>query len=355
MLSNMIIGRTKEKNFKSHRKRMIDLKNPAYDYWDEYAFWEDVEFIIKPIEHNIFPKGNQWMNAETKSACTVVWAVNQLIRLFWIDLDTEKTNILYKEVVKYCQTYWYVVWSGWATPTATNVVCKWWNEIGYKTFKKEKVFRLRLYWNNDRIIEALNKGHIVGFTKYVNFWEHQVQWLVYWNPSIYPKMVWHRLNWSDVNYIQATWWADISKAERWAVDNYHWQIWEFFAFKEMKPYINNWVYAYWYLILPESRMKSNIEAEKERIAKLKAVNCLIGVMTSTYWDIDEEFQMMSSAYAGALRDRFPESRPIIKDQEEKVYQSLVDFLSYAWKYADEESREKYSDLASFLRKKFNLK
>jgi hypothetical protein len=350
----MIIRRTEEKTFKSYRKRMIDLQNPAYDYWDEYAFGEDTEYIIKPIEHNIFPKWNQKENVETRNACTIVGAVNQLIRLFWIDLDKEKTNIVYKEAVKYCQKYWYVVWSGWSIPTATNYVCKWWNEIAYKTFNKEKVFWLRLYWSNEKIKEALDKWHLVGFWKYVNFATDQVEWLVWREPSMYPKMVWHRLNWSGVKYIKATWWKDISKAERWAVDNYHWDIWEYFAFKEMKPYINNGVYAYWYLILPESRMKSNIEKEKERIKQLKAVNCLIWVMTSTYWDIDNEFQLMSSAYAWALRDRYKEARPIIDNQEEKVYQSLVDFLSYAWKYADEESKEKYSELASYLRKKYWL-
>ena len=334
---------------------MIDLKNPAWDYWDEYAFWEDVEYITPELKHNIRPHWNQKMNPETRTACTIVGAVNQLIRLFWIDLDMEKTNILYKEVIKYCQNYWYVVWSGRSTPTACNVVCKWWNEIWYKTFDKEQVFWLRLYYNNSKLKEALNKGHIVGFTKNVNFWKHQVEGLVYWEPSIYPKMVGHRLNRAGVDYIQATGGADISKAERWAVDNYHWDIGEYFAFKDIKPYINNWVYAYWYVIMPVSCMKENIEKEKQKIANLKAVNCIIWTLTSTYWDIENEFQLMSSAYAWALRDKYPESRPLEKDQEKKVYQSVVDFLSYAWKYAGEEEKEKYSELASYLRKKFWLK
>ena len=330
------------------------MNNTAYDNWDEYAFGESTEYIIKKIEHNIFPKWNQWKNKNTKSACTIVWAVNQLIRLFWIDLDMEKTNKLYLSAVEYCVWKWYVIWEGRWTPTACNNVCKWWNEIASRTFNKEKVFRVRLYWNNDRIIEALNKGHIVWFTKYVNFWEHQVQWLVYWNPSIYPKMVGHRLNWSDVNYIQATWWADISKAERWAVDNYHWQIWEYFAFKEMKPYINHWVYAYWYLILPESRMISNIEKEKERIAKLKAVNTLIGTLSSTYEDLDNDSQLMMSALATSLRDKYNTRPFIIDDKNKKVLQALVDYLSFSWKYADEKTQEKLSDLATYLRKNYWL-
>jgi hypothetical protein len=84
--------------------------NPAIDYWDEYAFWEDIEYVVPKLTHNIRPKGNQGKNKETKSACTIVWAVNQIIRLFWLDLDEEQTNTLYLSAVDYCTKLWYVVW-----------------------------------------------------------------------------------------------------------------------------------------------------------------------------------------------------------------------------------------------------
>lgn len=329
-------------------------KNTARDFGDEYAFWEDVEFVIPEIKHNVRPHGNQGKNKETSSACTIVWAVNQLIRLFALDLDMEKTNKLYIEVVKYCEKLWYSIGEWWSTPTACNSVCKWWNEIWYKAFKKEKVFWNRLYWSDWKIVEALKKWHIVWFTKNVNFSSDQVEWLVYHEATLYPKSVWHRLNRAWVNHIKATGWADISKAERWAVDNYHGQIGEFFAFKEMKPYINHGVYAYWYLILPESCMKTNIEEEKKRIARMKAVNATIWVLTSTRWDMEEAFQELSSSYAQALRDEYKEARPKEEDQSKKVYQAIVDILSYSWKFAGEEEQEKYSELANFLRKKHNL-
>ena len=79
---------------------MIDLKNTARDYGDEYAFGEDVEVIIPQIKHDIRPVWNQWKNTETKSACTIVWAVNQIIREFWLILSEVQTNKLYVEVVK---------------------------------------------------------------------------------------------------------------------------------------------------------------------------------------------------------------------------------------------------------------
>lgn len=333
---------------------MIDLKNPAYDYWDEYAFWDDVECIIPTIKHDIRPVWNQWKNTKTKSACTIVWAVNQIIRLFWLVLSETQTNKLYCEVVEYCTKYWYVIWSWRWTPTAVDTVRKRRNEIWYRTFEKEKVFSKRLLRNHPEIKEALDKWHLVWFTKSVNFASHQVEWLVYGEPSIYPKMVWHRLNRAWVQHIKATWWADISKAERWAEDNYHWQIGEFFAFKEMKPYINHWVNAYWYLILPISCSVDSIEKNKEMIAKKKAYHVLISVMSSTYKDIENEFQMMSWAYATALRDKTDE-RPVEHDEVKKAYQLVVDTLSYAWKHAWEEEQQKYSELASYLRNKFNLK
>lgn len=56
--------------------------NPAVDYGDEYAFGEEVEYVVPQIKHNIRPCGNQAKNKETKSACTIVGAVNQIIRLF---------------------------------------------------------------------------------------------------------------------------------------------------------------------------------------------------------------------------------------------------------------------------------
>lgn len=330
------------------------MKNNAYDYGDEYAFWEDVEYVTPKIKHNIWPCGNQWKNKETKSACTIVWAVNQLIRLFWIDLDMEKTNKLYIEVVKYCaENWWYVIGSWWSIPTAVNYVCKWWNEIWYKTFKEDKVFWLRLYWNNEKIKEALDNWHLVWFWKTVNFWKHQVEWLVYWDPSIYPKMVWHRLNWKWVAYTKATWWADISWAERWAQDNYHGAIWENFAFKEVKPYINKWMYAYWYVIMPCSCMKDSVEDEKKKILRLKAVNATIQVLSSTYDDLNVEEQLMISSLVWELRNT-EWARERINWQDKKVYQAVVDLLSYAWKFAWSEEQEKYSELANFLRNKHKL-
>jgi len=332
---------------------MENIKDDARDFGDEYAFGEDVEYSTPKIDHNIRPCGNQGKNTETKKACTIVGAVNQIIRLFGIDLNMEKTNKLYIEAVKYCEKYWYQIGSWRSTPIAINTVCKRRNEIGHKAFNQDKIFRLRLYRSNEKIIEALNNWHLVWYTKNIYFWKDQVDWLV-WRDK-YPESTWHRLNRKGIKFTKATGGADISQAERWSQDNYSWQQWENFAFKTVKKYINNWIYAYWYLIMPESCMKSNIEDQKEKIAKMKAINSTLWVLTSTRWDMDEAFQELSSSYAQALREQYPDARKLEENQEKKVYQALVDLLSYSWKFAWEEEQKKYSELADFLRKKHDLK
>lgn len=106
--------------------------------------------------------------------------------------------------------------------------------------------------------------------------------------------------------------------------------------------------------MPVSSMKENIEKEKQRIALLKAVNATISVLTTTWSDLPEEFQKASSVYATSLRDKYPDARKLEKDQQKKVYQSVVDFLSYAWKYAGEDEQLKFADLAKTLREKYKL-
>jgi hypothetical protein len=49
--------------------------------------------------------------------------------------------------------------------------------------------------------------------------------------------------------------------------------------------------------------------------------------------LPENFQDVSASYAKSLRDTYPKARKLEKEQAKKVYQSIVDFLSYAYKYA----------------------
>ena len=59
---NLFFGKQKKsfnKSFKYCKRLIMEEKSTAWDYGDEYAFGNDVEFIIPKIEHNIRPHGNQ--------------------------------------------------------------------------------------------------------------------------------------------------------------------------------------------------------------------------------------------------------------------------------------------------------
>ncbi len=98
-----------------------------------------------------------------------------------------------------------------------------------------------------------------------------------------------------------------------------------------------------------------IEDDKKYAETLKAVNAVIAVLTSTWWDLPEKYQAMSADYAKQLRTQYPEARKLEPEQSKKVYQSVVDMLSYARKFAWTDEQQKYSELNQYLRKKFSLK
>ena len=101
------------------------------------------------------------------------------------------------------------------------------------------------------------------------------------------------------------------------------------------------------------RLSNKEEIEKIRV--LKAVNAVIAVLTSTWWDLPEKYQNISADYAKQLRTQYPEARKLEPEWTKKVYQSVVDMLSYARKFAWADEQQKYSELNQYLRKKFSLK
>ena len=323
----------------------------AWDYWDEYAFGA-IDVNIPMLDHNIRPKTNQGMNTNTKSACTIVWSVNQLLRLFAIPLENKEANELCLEVVNYCVNKWgYKIGYWWSTPTAINYVCKWWNEIGYKRFKKEQVFYLRLDWKDNLVKEALQKGHLVWFTYALNYWDDRYKGLVY--KDSYPWGTGHRTNWKSVNRTTATWWADGTGCDVWVHDSYYLWTNEYFI-KDRSKYMWKGMNTPAYLILPNSSMVNTTKEEvKENIKAIKAINATIWVLSTTWSDLSSEEQLMSSALATKLRNN-EWARGKIEQQDKKAYQAVIDLLSYTWKFAGEEEQKKFSELASYLRDKFNL-
>lgn len=332
--------------------------NAAWElpYDDEYSFWDENIDHISEVTWKFRPELNQGKNEKSASACTIFWAWNQILRLFQLGLTLEEANKVWLEIVDYCVKNWgYVVWEGWWVYTACQYVTKWWNEIWYKKFNKEKVFYIRRMWNDSMVLEALSKWHLVGYSKYRNFWQDQINGYVYRKAEDYPKSTWHRLNLKGVEYTKSTWWAERQDSKYGCLDNYAWRYWQEYFFKDIKTYINDGINPYVYFIFPVSYLTSSVEEEKEKIAELKAVNTLIWVLTTTWWDLPKDFQAMSADYAKELRKEYEWARPLYDDQTKKVMQSVVDMLSYSYKFANKEYQEKFATLAKEMRTTFNLK
>ena len=323
------------------------------DEMDERAFGvEDIKKIPQ-VAWSIWPTANQWKNKETKSACTMVWAISQIQRLFQLQMSMEERNKLDIEIVNWAvKNKWYIIWAWWDSRLACASVCEWWNTYWSERYWTEKVAYFRVLWNNASVMKALDAWHLVWYTKKIQFWTDQVEGYVYRDK--YPKTTWHRLNLKWAQLTIATWWAKRQDSKYWSRDNYRWQIWEEFFIKDLKPYINNWIYAYVYIILPVSALQEDIEDTKQKIAETKATNALIWVMTTTWADVPEKYQKMSADYAAELRKDYKWARPIYEDQEHKAMQSTVDMLSYSYKYANPKFQSKFAELAAELRKEYWL-
>lgn len=325
--------------------------NFAWDYWDEYAFGNEVDFEIKEITHDVRPHSNQWSNNETSSACTIIWALNQIIRLFWIDLPLKESNNLWIEVVHYCERIWYRAWYGWDTPTAINAVCKFWNEIWADRFWTEKVFYVRRQWTDEKAKEALRKWHLVWFTMALNFWEDKRKWLV-WRDS-YPWAWGHRLNWQSTKTTKPTWWASEPTADCGVYDNYYW-LTNQYLIRDRSKYMNKGMYTPAYMIFPQSWMVKNVEEEKKLMAERKAVNYVLWALSNAYESVPDKFKDKFAQLAKELRADYPDARQIEQGKTRKQAIAITDAMSYLYKFADADEQKTYAELADSMRKKYNF-
>lgn len=341
--------------WEDQKKELENLWPIAWDdnYDDEYAFGEDVVKTIPEVKGDVWATANQWTNKETRSACTMVWAISQLQRLFQLDLSMEERNKLDIEIVNYAVTKWYVIWTWWSTYTACKTVVEWWNNVGADRYNKEKVFYLRVLWSNPLVLKVLNKGHLVWYTKTLQFWADQINGYVY--KDSYKQMLWHRLNLKWAEYTVATWWAQRQWAIYGSEDNYHWQIGENFFIKDIKPYINNWLYSYVYIILPVSAMEGTVEENKNDIAETKAINYVLGSLTTAWSNVPKKYQEKFAELAKEMREDYTDARQLENEPNKKWAEAAVDWLSYLWQFADKEDQEKFAQLAKELRDKYNFK
>lgn len=330
-----------------------EVENAAWDYWDEYAFWEEADFIVPVLEHNVWPRTNQGSRTKTASACTIYWALNQLIRLFALDLTSKESNDLWEEVVDYCaKNYWYTPWYGRSTPTAINAVVHWWNKIWSKRFNKEEVFYTRRDYQDAKIKEALSKWHLIGYTFNLNFWEDRKKGLVY--KDQYPWAGWHRTNWQPTSTTIPTGWAREATADCWVYDSYY-GLTNQYLIRDRKKYINKWMLPASYLILPISAMEKTVEEVKENIAETKAINYVIGSLSTAWASVPEKYQEKFAQLAKEMREDYPDARKLVDDEEKKQAVAVTDAMSYLYKWASEEEQKTYAELAAKLRSKYNFK
>lgn len=326
-------------------------ENYAWDYGDEYAFWEEVDFDIQEITHDIRPHSNQALNTETSSACTMIGALNQIIRLFWIDLNRDESNKLWIEVVTFCEQFWYKIWYWWDTPTAINAVCKFWNQIWAERFGTEKVFYCRRYWDDEKPQEALEKWHLVWFTMALNFGEDKYKWLV-WRDK-YPWAWGHRLNRQSTKTTKPTWWASEPTADCGVYDNYEGYTNQYLI-RDRKKYIWKWMYGRAYMIMPQSRMKKSVEEEKKLMAERKAINYTLWALSCSYESVPAEFQEKFAQLAKELREYYKEARQIENEPKKKWAIAITDALSYLYKFADSEDQKTYAEIAANMREKYKF-
>ena len=331
-----------------------ETNNAAWDDWDEWAFGEEVQFKIPQLTHNVRPRTNQGSRAKTASACTIYWAVNQLIRLFALDLTSKESNDLWEEVVDYCaKNFWYTPWHWRSTPTAINAVVHWWNEIGAKRFNKEKVFYTRRDYKDKKIKEALSKWHLIGFTFALNFWEDRKKGLV-WKDS-YPWAGWHRTNWQPTSTTIPTGWAREDTADCGVYDSYYGG-YNQYLIRDRSKYMNKGMNTPAYLILPQSTMiNQTVEEVKTDIAETKAMNYVLWALSTSWESVPAKYQEKFAALAKEIREDYDWARKLENEPNKKGAEAITDAMSYLYKLADEEDKAKYASYAAELRQKFNFK
>lgn len=185
-------------------------------------------------------------------------------------------------------------------------------------------------WN---MIEDLNQAEIGDLIFYKNTYESENEithvWFYIWNNEMISA------SGKKVN---------ISKIDKYWKSHFKW-VWKLTLFT--KQYNKSTAQKNY----DRLSNKDTVQYEKT----IKAVNAVIAVLTSTWWDLPEKYQNMSANYAKQLRNQYPEARKLEPEQAKKVYQSVVDMLSYARKFAWRDEQKKYEELNQYLRKKFSLK
>lgn len=324
---------------------------------DEYAFWEaTLDFEIPTLTKIVEPRINQDKDDTTKMACTIFWPINQIIRLFGLDLTEEESNKLAKSAMEYCKREWGFTGNGRFSSLGTIFTVKRWNNEGRKQFDKPEVIYLVLNRASPRITEALSKGHLLGFTYDDNWFDDAYDDAVV-NEDTHPKFGGHRTNIEKAQQRVPHYWKENDNYDATVYDNYYGYFNNYFI-ADVDKYLANGIDTNFYLILPKDSLgekaEEKIEEAKQIIKEEKAVNALLWILSSTYHSLPNQQERLAEL-AKSIRAEFSYARELEKDANKKVMQAVVDMLSFAYKYADTENKEAFAKLAKSMREKLKLK
>ena len=185
----------------------------------------------------------------------------------------------------------------------------------------------------------------------LNFGEDRKKWLV--RKESYPGAWWHRLNRQATKTTKPTWWASEPTADCGVYDNYY-GLTNQYLIRDRKKYINKWMYAWGYMIFPQSRLKKSVEENKKEIAENKAMNYVLWALSCAYESIPAKYQEKFAELAKEIRGDYPTARKIENDSQKKWAIAITDALSYLYKFADSEDQKNYAEMASRLRDKFKF-
>lgn len=137
-------------------------------------------------------------------------------------------------------------------------------------------------------------------------------------------------------------------------DNYEGYFNKYFI-DEVEKRLHKEIFPEMYLILPKSCIgKKTVEEVKKEIKENKAVNAILGILSSTYASLPNQQDALAKL-AKSLRAEYPYARELVEDEQKKVMQAVVDVLSFAYKFAEPRYQAEFARLAGEMRKRYGLK
>ena len=116
-----------------------------------------------------------------------------------------------------------------------------------------------------------------------------------------------------------------------------------------------WMYTWWYIILPLDNMDMTIDEAKDKVAETKAINYVLGALTTWWANVPEKYQTKFANLAKEMREDYKDARKLDNNETKKVGQTLVDAMSYCWKYMPEDIQKDLSNLATKVRNEIGVK